>query len=121
VSADGPDRSPVQEIVALDRLVHEPARLAILTALSACASADFPYLARITGLTHGNLASHLDKLESAGLVAIEKSFQGRTPSTTASLTSAGRSATEEHWVRLENLREKAAHFVTGRALPRVSR
>ena len=50
-----------------DRLVHEPARLAILTALSACQKADFLLLLTITGLTKGNLSSHLTKLEEAGL------------------------------------------------------
>src|SRR5436189_4343125 len=100
--------APFEEIADLDRLVHEPARLSILTALSACRSADFLFLQRLTGLTKGNLSSHLSKLEAAGLVSIEKQFVGKTPNTTVSLTKAGRSATEKHWNRLDELR-KSAH------------
>ena len=59
----------LEEVGELDRTIHEPARLAILTVLSAADSADFVYLQRATGLTKGNLSSHLTKLEAAGLVA----------------------------------------------------
>ena len=75
-----PARPPVQgapvadDELVLDRLVHEPGRLAILTVLSAVADADFVFLQRTTGLTKGNLSSHLAKLEDAGLVTIEKRF-----------------------------------------------
>jgi DNA-binding transcriptional ArsR family regulator len=58
------------EQLALDRLVHEPGRLAILTVLSSVSDADFLFLQRTTGLTKGNLSSHLAKLEDGGLVAI---------------------------------------------------
>ncbi|HEY3056658.1 MAG TPA: transcriptional regulator, partial [Thermoanaerobaculia bacterium] len=61
---------PFERLAGLDRLVHEPARLSILTALSACKSADFLFLQRLTGLSKGNLSSHLSKLEEGGLVAI---------------------------------------------------
>jgi DNA-binding transcriptional ArsR family regulator len=54
-----------QQINELDRLVHEPARLAILTVLSSCHEADFVFLQRATGLTNGNLSAHLSKLEDA--------------------------------------------------------
>ena len=60
--------------LVLDRLIHEPARLAILTVLSSVRAADFVFLQHTTGLTQGNLSSHLTKLEEAGLVRIEKSF-----------------------------------------------
>ena len=73
--------APFEELSNLDRLVHEPARLAILTALSACRTADFVYLLSLTGLTNGNLSRHLSKLEQAGLIAINKSFRGRVPLT----------------------------------------
>jgi DNA-binding transcriptional ArsR family regulator len=62
--------TPFEQLANLDRMVHDPARLAILTALSACERADFLFLQRITGLTKGNLSSHLSKLEEAGLVEI---------------------------------------------------
>jgi DNA-binding transcriptional ArsR family regulator len=95
---------PFEELAGLDRLIHEPARLAIMTALSAAASAEFLFLQRLTGLTKGNLSSHLSKLEDAGLVKIRKSFVGKVPHTSVSLTKAGRAAIEEHWERLERLR-----------------
>lgn len=95
---------PFAEIAELDKLVHEPARLAILTALAACSSADFLFLQRLTGLTRGNLSAHLSKLEEARLVWIEKRFIGKVPNTQVSLTSVGRGAVERHWRQLENLR-----------------
>jgi DNA-binding MarR family transcriptional regulator len=98
----------VEELASLDRLVHEPARLAILTVLSACASADFLYLQRATGLTKGNLSSHLSRLEEAGLVSISKAFARKMPVTTASLTANGRERVDAHWSRLNDLRGRAS-------------
>lgn len=99
-----------EEMAELDRLVHEPARLAILTALSACQTADFLFLQRLTGLTKGNLSSHLSKLEEAELVHIGKEFIGKTPHTSVSLTPAGRAAIERHWKQLERLRNDARRW-----------
>ena len=97
-----------EEMAGLDRLVHEPARLAILTALAACQKADFVFLQRITGLTVGNLSSHISKLEEAGLVQVEKQFVGRRPNTLVQLTQVGRDAVERHWQQLESLRKGAS-------------
>jgi len=97
-------RGPFSALADLDRIVHEPARLAILTALGACRSADFLYLQRLTGLTKGNLSSHLSKLETAGLVRVEKAFVGKTPTTQLELTAEGRRVIERHWKQLERLR-----------------
>lgn len=97
--------TPYEDLSALNRLVHEPARLAILTALSACDEADFVFLANITGLTKGNLSSHLSKLEQANLVIIRKTFEGRMPVTYARLTDGGREALNEYWARLERVRK----------------
>jgi DNA-binding transcriptional ArsR family regulator len=99
-----------EEIAGLDRLIHEPSRLAILTALSACQSADFLFLQRLTGLTKGNLSSHLAKLEEAGLVKIEKQFVGKVPNTQAALTANGRAAIERHWRQLQTLRDNAQRW-----------
>jgi DNA-binding MarR family transcriptional regulator len=88
----------------LDRLIHEPARLAILTVLSAVKDADFVFLVRTTRLTKGNLSSHLTKLEDAGLVAIEKKFVDKKPNTNVALTAVGRSRIAAHWDQLERLR-----------------
>ena len=101
---------PFEELAGLDRLVHEPARLAIMTALSACRSAEFLFLQRLTGLTKGNLSSHLSKLEEAGLVEIGKQFVGKMPSTCVSLTPEGRMAIEGHWQQLERLRQGAVRW-----------
>jgi DNA-binding MarR family transcriptional regulator len=96
-----------QQIDDLDRVVHEPARLAILTVLSACREADFTFLLRVTGLTNGNLSTHLTKLETAELVTIVKQFAGKRPQTLVSLTATGREQIKQHWRRLEKLRDQA--------------
>lgn len=99
-----PERA-FEEIVGADKTVHEPARLAVLTALSACDSADFVFLQRLTGLQAGNLSQHLAKLEQAGLIALAKVFNGKYPLTTAGITAAGRAAIEDHWKRLDALKD----------------
>ena len=96
--------APFEEIAALDKRIHEPARLAIVTALDACEAADFTYLQRLTGLSKGNLSAHLGKLEAAGLVEIDKRFVGRTPRTTIRLTPAGIDAVAAYWSQLQQLR-----------------
>ncbi|MDT4915541.1 MAG: hypothetical protein QOH89_241 [Pseudonocardiales bacterium] len=88
----------------LDRLIHEPSRLAILTVLSSVESADFVFLQRATGMTNGNLSSHLTKLEQAGFVAIEKRFVERRPNTNVAITALGRERTSRHWQQLDRLR-----------------
>jgi DNA-binding transcriptional ArsR family regulator len=90
--------------LTVDRLVHEPGRLAILTVLSSVADADFVFLQRATGLTKGNLSSHLTKLEEAGLVEIEKRFVGKKPNTGVALTAEGRQRITRHWEQLDRLR-----------------
>ena len=93
--------------VLLDRLIHEPARLAIMTVLSSAQAADFVFLQRATGLTKGNLSSHLTKLEDAGLVAIEKRFVNKRSNTNVELTPIGRERIADHWSRLERLRRRS--------------
>ena len=82
----------VQPIADIDRLVHEPARLMILTILYVVESADFLYLMRQTGLTRGNLSSHLSKLEAAGYINVKKQFVDKIPRTLLCLTDTGRGA-----------------------------
>ena len=82
----------IRDIVGVDRLVHEPARLAIMAVLSACKSADFAYLLNTTGLGKGNLSSHLTKLSEAGYITITKSFKGKYPHTSCAITAEGRKA-----------------------------
>ena len=88
----------------LDRLIHEPGRLAILTVLSSVKDADFVFLQRTTGLTKGNLSSHLTKLEEAGLVEIEKRFIHKKPNTNVALTALGKRRIAHHWAQLERLK-----------------
>lgn len=95
--------TPFEELAGLDRLIHEPARLAIMTALAACKSADYLFLQRLTGLTGGNLTSHIAKLEQGGLIQVEKRFVDKRPNTQVQITEAGRAAIERHWQQLEDL------------------
>jgi DNA-binding MarR family transcriptional regulator len=94
---------PSDELL-LDRLIHEPGRLAILTVLSSVTDADFVFLQRTTGLTKGNLSSHLTKLEDAGLVTLEKRFVRKKPNTNVALTAEGRRRIAHHWEQLERLK-----------------
>ena len=100
--------TPFEQIANLDRTVHDPARLAILTALSACERADFLFLQRITSLTKGNLSSHLSKLEEAGLVEIEKRFVEKKTQTLVRLSDSGRKTIESYWQEIEDLRKSAS-------------
>ena len=102
--------APFEEIAALDKRIHEPARLAIVTALDACEAADFVYLQRLTGLSKGNLSAHLAKLEAADLVAVDKRFVGRTPRTTIRLTPSGVDAVAAYWAQLQALREASERW-----------
>lgn len=99
---------PFREIVGLDRLLHEPARLAIVSALSACDAADFVFLQQLTGLSKGNLSAHLSRLEAGGVVEIRKEFVGKIPRTVVSLTTGGRQGVEDYWERLERLKKETA-------------
>jgi DNA-binding MarR family transcriptional regulator len=99
--------APLEDLLTLNRLVHEPARFAILTALSACRKADFTFLQSITGLPQGNLSGHLQRLEEGGLVTIEKGFKGKYPQTWLEITPAGRAAFQKHWKRIDASRTEA--------------
>ncbi len=84
--------SDLQPIADIDSAVHAPARLMILALLSVVDSADFTFLLRQTGLTRGNLSTHLRKLEEAGYICVKKEFVDRIPRTLIRLTDTGRSA-----------------------------
>jgi DNA-binding MarR family transcriptional regulator len=104
---------PLDELSRLEgveRLVHEPARMTILTILSACLEADFKFLLRASGLTQGNLSLHLSKLADAELIAIQKDFVGKRPRTRAAITPAGHEAIEAHWERLSRMRQTAREW-----------
>lgn len=84
----------LRDAAGLDRLIHEPARMVIVTILSTVENADFLFLLKNSGLTKGNLSAHLTRLEAAGYIAIEKTYRGKVPQTLVSLTDTGRSAFE---------------------------
>jgi DNA-binding transcriptional ArsR family regulator len=86
----------LQSLLEVDRLVHEPARLAILTVLAAAEEVQFTFLEQVLGLTRGNLSSHVSKLEEAGYLTVTKAFEARTPVTRYQITARGRKALEEY-------------------------
>jgi DNA-binding MarR family transcriptional regulator len=80
----------------IDKMIHEPARLLLMAHFFVVESADYLFLQRQTGLTWGNISSHLRKLENAGYVAVEKEFIDKKPHTTLKLTDKGRKAFKEY-------------------------
>jgi len=83
-------------IADIDRIVHSPPRLMILAYLAAVDSADFIFLMNQVNLTRGNLSSHLNTLEEAGYVSIQKEFVEKVPRTLIRLTDAGREAIQTY-------------------------
>ncbi|MFA5552716.1 MAG: transcriptional regulator [Trueperaceae bacterium] len=98
--------SPFRELAGLDRTLHAPPRLAILTVLLGCEHADFTFLLTATGLTKGNLASNLTTLETAALIESQKEPQGPRSRTNYRLTGNGRESIEAHWESLERLKKQ---------------
>ena len=84
------------KIQKIDKVIHEPARLIIMAHLFVVESADFLFLQRQTGLTWGNISSHVRKLEAAGYIEVQKEFLDKKPHTTLKLTKNGRTAFEEY-------------------------
>ena len=88
---------------SLDPLIHEAARLMIVSVLSECGSASFSFVLGATGLTRGNLSAHASKLIAAGYVEEKKRIVDRKPLTEYRLTDAGRTAFHQYradWLRL---------------------
>ena len=82
----------LRPLADIDRVIHEPARLMILAYLSVVEAADFLFIANQTGLTRGNLSSHMTKLEEAGYVEVKKEFIDKIPRTLLRITKPGRKA-----------------------------
>lgn len=89
--------------IEIDKLVHEPARLSILAFLSVVESSDFLFLMKQTGLTRGNLSSHLSKLEAAGYIEINKEFVEKIPRTLLRITKTGRKAFKTYHKNMKQL------------------
>ncbi len=87
----------------IDKIIHEPARLMIMSHLYVVESADFTFLMNQTGLTWGNLSSHLGKLEKVSYVDVEKTFVGKRPYTLLRLTENGRVAFQQYRQKMTRL------------------
>jgi len=88
----------------INRVVHEPVRLAILKILTSAKEVDFNFLLTTLGVTKGNLATDTNTLESAGLIEVKKEFRGKMPHTSYRITKTGRRQFQKYW---ENLKELA--------------
>lgn len=88
---------------ALDRVIHERMRLDIVSALAAAETLTFNELKKLLQTTDGNISVHARKLEDAGYISCEKSFEGRMPKTQYRLTKDGRRAFEKYLNHMEAL------------------
>lgn len=80
----------------IDQIIHAPARLRIFMMLYVVESLDYVFLKNQSGLSWGNLATHLGKLEEAGYIKIQKGYQGKKPHSMIELTMQGRAAFREY-------------------------
>ena len=92
----------------LDPNMHQPTRLRILMLLSGVDSADFNFLRTTLSLSNGNLSAHTRRLEEAGYITVSKTFEGRMPKTTYSLTEVGREQLDEYWRIMDEIRAGGA-------------
>ncbi len=91
-----PEENDIARLAEINRMVHEPARLAILAVLAGAESVDFQFLLNATGLNKGNLSAQTIKLNEAGYIDIEKGFNGRVPFTQYRLTPLGKAALAQY-------------------------
>lgn len=87
----------------LDQIIHAPARLNIVMLLFVVESLDYVFLKNQTGMSWGNLATHLGKLEQAGYLQIKKGYQGKKPHSMIQLTTKGRSAFRKYKKKFQKL------------------
>ena len=104
----------IRRFADLDRVIHEPARLMVVALLSEIEEGDFLYLLRETGMSKGNLSSHLARLEAAGYVSVTKTYRGKIPMTLCRLTDAGRAAFDEYRAALKESLEAMSTPATPR-------
>ena len=98
----------LRDLTDIDRTIHEPARLLLVAILYAAESADFLYLLCESGLSKGNLSTHLTRLEQAEYIHVEKTFRGKIPQTLIRLTKKGRAAFEAYRRQLKCIVETTA-------------
>ncbi len=99
-SPESEERHPLAD---LDRVIHSPARLMVMTYLYVVDEVDYVYLTHLTGLTWGNLATHISKLEEAGYVEVEKTFVDKKPYSVIRLTKEGRKAFQEYKSKMQQV------------------
>jgi len=87
----------------IDPVIHSPARLKIVVELYVVDAADATFLVNRTGLTWGNLSTHLGKLEESGYVAVDKGYDGKKPRTMIQLTDRGRAAFREYRANMQRV------------------
>lgn len=87
----------------LDRTIHSPARLMVMTYLYVVDEVDYVYLTHLTGLTWGNLSSHITTLEEAGYIQIQKTFVNKKPYSLVRLTEQGRQAFKVYKQQLQSV------------------
>ena len=88
---------------SINRVVHEPVRLAILKILTSAKEVDFNFLLTTLGVTKGNLATHINKLEAVGFIEVKKEFRGKIPHTSYRITKTGRRQFQRYWQNLKGL------------------
>lgn len=96
-----------KSMTEVDRVIHEPARLLLVALLAGVKEADFLFLLAESGLTKGNLSSHLARLEESQYVEVEKTYKGKVPLTILRLTRQGRSAFESYKKRMTGILRKS--------------
>jgi len=89
----------------IDKIIHEPARLRIMMILAGVEQADFNFLLTTLKLTRGNLSRHIEKLEFAGYLKIQKTFKGKMPNTNYQLTQKGSGALARYWKDIDAVRQ----------------
>jgi DNA-binding MarR family transcriptional regulator len=107
--ADSTDRAMTHPATGLDDIVHQRVRLGILTIARQARRVEFGFLRTTLGLTGGNLGQHLTVLETAGLVEIEKGYEGKRARTWVHLTPAGGKALRDEITHLKRLIHEVEH------------
>jgi DNA-binding MarR family transcriptional regulator len=95
----------LKKLEEIDPVIHSPTRLKVMTYLYLVENIDFVYLKRVTDLSWGNLSKHLMKLEEAGYVVMEKTFENKKPKTLIWLSDEGREAFQQYKDNLQQIFE----------------
>lgn len=103
MASSDPLQDALEPIANIDRVIHEPARLMIMAFLSVVEKADFIFTMKQTGLTRGNLSTHMSKLEEAGYLRVEKEFVDKRPMTLLMLTPDGKHAFVDYRKNMQHL------------------